>query len=206
MSSSVRTALLPCCRADCLEAGSDEVGRGCLAGPVFAAAVILPSDFFHPLLADSKQISERQREHLREVIEGEAIAWAIGRAEVEEIDQMNILQASFLAMHRALDRLSTRPEHLLIDGNRFKPYGSIPYRCIVKGDSTYANIAAAAVLAKTHRDAEMRRLAEAFPAYGWEVNKGYPTLQHRRAIEAHGLSPHHRRTFRALPPASRSGG
>lgn len=189
------TVLLPCYRTDVLEAGCDEVGRGCLAGPVLAAAVILPSGFSHPLLRDSKQLSEREREQVRAVIEREAVAWAIGRAEVEEIDRLNILQASFLAMHRALEQLAVRPGHVLVDGNRFRPYGSIPHQCIVRGDSLYANIAAASVLAKTHRDAEMRRLAEQFPAYGWAENKGYPTAVHREAIRQYGPTPHHRQSF-----------
>lgn len=188
-------ALLPYYRAGCLEAGCDEVGRGCIAGPVFAAAVILPPDFHHPLLTDSKQLSEKQRDLLRDVVEREAVAWALGRAEVAEIDRLNILQASFMAMHRALDALSVRPEHLLVDGNRFKPYGTTPHLCVVKGDSLYANIAAASVLAKTYRDAEMRRLAQHFPRYGWAANKGYPTDEHRRALRQYGPTPHHRRSF-----------
>lgn len=187
--------LLPCYRPDVLEAGCDEVGRGCLAGPVLAAAVILPPGFSHPLLTDSKQLSERDREQVRAVIEREAVAWAIGRAEVEEIDRINILQASFLAMHRALEQLPVQPGHVLVDGNRFRPYGDIPHQCIVKGDGLYANIAAASVLAKTHRDAEMRRLAAQFPAYGWAENKGYPTAAHREAIRQYGPTPHHRQSF-----------
>ncbi len=190
---------LPYYRAGCLEAGCDEVGRGCIAGPVFAAAVILPPDFAHPWLRDSKQLNPIQREQLRQVIERQAIAWAVGRAEVEEIDALNILQASFLAMHRAIDQLGVRPEHLLIDGNRFQPYATIAHTCIVKGDSRYASIAAASILAKTYRDAEMQRLAEAFPHFGWSHNKGYPTAQHRRAIRQYGPTPHHRRSFSLLP-------
>ncbi|MCS7037855.1 MAG: ribonuclease HII [Saprospiraceae bacterium] len=190
-----RVALQLCYRTDGLEAGCDEVGRGCIAGPVFAAAVILPLGFSHPMLTDSKQLSEGQREVLRAVIEQEALAWAVGRAEVEEIDRLNILQASFLAMHRALDQLSLRPEHVLVDGNRFQPYGNLPHQCVVKGDSLYANIAAASVLAKTHRDAEMRRLARLFPAYGWAENKGYPTAAHREAIRQYGPTQHHRQSF-----------
>lgn len=187
--------LLPCYRAGVLEAGCDEAGRGCLAGPVFAAAVILPPGFLHPLLTDSKQLSEREREQVRAIVEREAVAWAIGRAEVEEIDRINILQASFLAMHRALEQLPVQPEHVLVDGNRFRPYGNVPHQCIVKGDGLYANIAAASVLAKTHRDAEMRRLAEQFPAYGWAENKGYPTAAHREALRQYGPTPHHRQSF-----------
>jgi ribonuclease HII len=187
--------LLPCYRAGVLEAGCDEAGRGCLAGPVFAAAVILSPGFSHPLLTDSKQLSEREREQVRAIIEREAVAWAIGRAEVEEIDRINILQASFLAMHRALEQLPVQPEHVLVDGNRFRPYGNVPHQCIVKGDGLYANIAAASVLAKTHRDAEMHRLAEQFPAYGWAENKGYPTAAHREALRQYGPTPHHRQSF-----------
>ncbi len=190
--------LLSCHRIDVLEAGCDEAGRGCLAGPVLAAAVILQPDFSHPLLTDSKQLSEREREQVRAIVECEAMAWAIGRAEVEEIERINILQASFLAMHRALEQLALKPGHVLVDGNCFRPYGNIPYRCIVKGDGLYANIAAASVLAKTHRDAEMRRLAEQFPAYGWAENKGYPTAAHREAIRKYGPTPHHRQSFRLL--------
>ncbi len=191
-----RAALLPYHRVGCLEAGCDEAGRGCIAGPVFAAAVVLPPDFHHPLLRDSKQLSEKQRDLLRGVIEREAIAWALGRADVPEIDRLNILQASFMAMHRALDALSVRPEHLLVDGNQFKPYGTTPHLCVVKGDSLYANVAAASVIAKTYRDAEMRRLARHFPQYGWAANKGYPTDEHRRVLREYGPTPHHRRSFR----------
>lgn len=188
-------------RTDVFEAGCDEAGRGCLAGPVVAAAVILPADFAHPLLTDSKQLSEKEREALRDMVEREAIAWAIGRAEVPEIDQLNILQATFLAMHRALEQLSVPPAHVLVDGNRFRPYGDVPHLCVVKGDGLYANIAAASVLAKTYRDAEMRRLAEQFPAYGWAQNKGYPTEAHRCALLRYGPTPHHRQSFCALPQA-----
>jgi ribonuclease HII len=182
-----------------LEAGCDEAGRGCLAGAVYAAAVILPEDFDHPLLNDSKQMSERHRDEARSVIEAEALSWAVGIVEPEEIDAINILNASFLAMHRALDQLNPAPEALLIDGNRFKPWGQCPFDCIIKGDGIYRSIAAASVLAKTHRDARMRELATAHPEYGWEGNKGYPTKAHRTAIAQYGVTPHHRRSFRLLP-------
>lgn len=180
------------------EAGCDEAGRGCLAGPVYAAAVILPDDFSHPLLNDSKKLTERQRVALREVIEREAVAWAVGIVSAEEIDRINILNASILAMHRALDGLTTRPGAIVVDGNRFKPYGPTPYTTVVKGDATYANIAAASILAKTYRDDEMMRLHELHPAYNWASNKGYPTTDHRAAIATHGITPHHRTTFRLL--------
>lgn len=181
-----------------LEAGCDEAGRGCLAGPVYAAAVILPADFSHPWLNDSKQISERRREELREVIESEALAWAVGVVDNNEIDQINILNASILAMHRALDCLKIRPESVIVDGNRFKPYADIPWTTFVKGDGRFANIAAASILAKTHRDSEMRRLHAIHPIYGWDINKGYPTRAHRKAIEEYGPSPYHRMSFRLL--------
>ena len=177
------------------EAGLDEAGRGCLAGGVFAAAVILPEDFHHPLLNDSKQMTERARNILREIIEREAVAWAVVELSPERIDRINILNASIEAMNIAVERLSVRPEHLLVDGNRFHTSLDIPYTCVVKGDATYANIAAASVLAKTHRDECMLRLAEEYPEYGWAKNKGYPTLEHRRAVLEHGLSPYHRRSF-----------
>lgn len=182
-------------QTDVAEAGCDEAGRGCLAGPVFAAAVILPDDFEHPLLNDSKQMREADRELLREVIEREAVAWAVVRVEAERIDRINILNASIEAMNLAVDGLSMHPGLLLIDGNRFTTTLGIPYRCIVGGDGKYANIAAASVLAKTHRDEYMRRLATEYPEYNWESNKGYPTRAHRMAILRHGLTPHHRRTF-----------
>ncbi|MBL7797148.1 MAG: ribonuclease HII [Saprospiraceae bacterium] len=191
--------LLPFHQPDRLEAGCDEAGRGCLAGPVYAAAVILPPDFYHPLLNDSKQMTESQRETLRAVIEQNALAWAVARAEPEEIDRINILHASFLAMHRALDGLATRPEFILVDGNRFRSYRDVPHLCVVKGDGKYAAIAAASILAKTHRDEEMQRLADQFPHYDWPTNKGYPTAAHREAIRQYGLSPHHRKSFRQLP-------
>jgi len=193
------TNLLPFHQPDRLEAGCDEAGRGCLAGPVYAAAVILPPDFYHPLLNDSKQLTEPQRDALRTVIEQNALAWSVARAEAEEIDRINILQASFLAMHRALDGLEKRPEFILVDGNRFRRYGEIPHLCVVKGDGKYAAIAAASILAKTYRDAEMQRLATLFPHYNWATNKGYPTEVHREAIRQHGLSPHHRLSFSQLP-------
>lgn len=181
------------------EAGTDEAGRGCLAGPVYAAAVILPDDFHHPLLNDSKQLTESRRDKLRPIIEAEAIAWAVGIVTAEEIDRINILNASILAMHRALDGLATRPGAVIVDGNRFKPYGDLPWSTFVKGDGLYGNIAAASILAKTHRDEAMRELAAQYPQYGWDVNKGYPTHDHRAAIAEHGPSPLHRLSFRLLP-------
>ena len=181
-----------------VEAGCDEAGRGCLAGPVTAAAVILPADFRDQTLNDSKRLTERQRDALRVVIEREAVAWAVAFVPPREIDKMNILQASLLAMRRAVDQLTTRPEALLIDGNRFTPYPGIPHTCIVKGDGKMMSIAAASVLAKTHRDEYMRRLAADYPQYGWDVNKGYPTAAHRAAIARYGATEHHRATFRLL--------
>jgi ribonuclease HII len=182
-----------------IEAGCDEAGRGCLAGPVFAAAVILPPNFSHPLLNDSKQLSAAQREKARQVVEKQALDWAVGQADPEEIDRMNILNASFLAMHRALDRLRTRPGALLIDGNRFRPYRDVPHHCVVKGDAIFASIAAASILAKTYRDEYMLRIAARHPQYDWARNKGYPTPAHREAIRRFGLTPHHRRSFQLLP-------
>lgn len=182
-----------------LEAGCDEAGRGCLAGPVFAASVILPRDFQEPRLNDSKQLTETERDELRVVIESRAISWAVAKVDPAEIDEINILNASFLAMHRALDQLQPLPELLLIDGNRFRPYGKIPHHCMIKGDGRFASIAAASILAKTHRDEYMRGLALEFPYYGWETNKGYPTTAHRKAILEHGDCPHHRKSFRLLP-------
>ena len=182
-------------KKECLEAGCDEAGRGCLAGPVVAAAVILPPDYFHPLLNDSKQMTASQRLKVRDHIKEHAIAWAVAEVSAEEIDHINILKASFEAMQRAVEGLSVVPEHLLIDGNRFYPRLDIPFRCEVKGDARFANIAAASVLAKTYRDEYMARLAEEFPDYGWERNAGYPTKQHREAIARFGLTPHHRLTF-----------
>ncbi|MDE6049577.1 MAG: ribonuclease HII [Paramuribaculum sp.] len=181
-----------------IEAGCDEAGRGCLAGPVYAAAVILPPDFTHPLLNDSKKLTEKQREVLRPVIEENALAWGVGIVTAEEIDRINILRASILAMHRALESLAVQPEHIIVDGNRFTAYKDIPFTTIVKGDAKFASIAAASILAKTHRDSAMMHLAEQYPQYGWEINKGYPTAAHRAAIAAHGPSPFHRTTFRLL--------
>tara|TARA_R110002050_G_scaffold273104_3_gene416994 strand:+ start:749 stop:1336 length:588 start_codon:yes stop_codon:yes gene_type:complete len=186
-------------KAGRLEAGCDEAGRGCLAGPVFAAAVILPANFRSPLLNDSKQITESNRLALRELIEKKAIAWAVGVVSHEEIDAINILQASFLAMHRAVDQLQTKPEILLIDGNRFKTYEGIPHQCEIKGDGRIKSIAAASILAKTYRDEYMEKLAQEYPHYNWQQNKGYPTKSHRTAIKEHGISPYHRKTFRLLP-------
>ncbi len=182
-----------------MEAGCDEAGRGCLAGPVVAAAVILPLKLRLPGLNDSKQLSEAQRERLRPLIERSAIAWCVGHASEEEIDRINILNASFLAMHRAIDGLLQRPELLLIDGNRFTPYLGIVHQCVVKGDGKYRSIAAASVLAKTHRDELMQGLHTAHPVYNWTSNKGYPTLDHRDAIAQHGPCDHHRRSFTLLP-------
>ena len=191
--------LLPRLKCNCLEAGCDEAGRGCLAGAVFASAVILPPDFGCEELNDSKQLSEKQRAKLRPIIENAALAWAVGIVFPDEIDRINILNASFLAMHRALDQLIVRPQHLLIDGNRFKTYKNIPYTTIVKGDGKYLSIAAASVLAKTHRDEYMLRLHEEFPSYDWDNNKGYPTKKHRRAIKEFGTTPYHRMSFALLP-------
>ena len=190
--------LLPYLEPGRLEAGCDEAGRGCLAGPVFAAAVILPEGYCNDLLNDSKQLSEKRRDSLRPVIERGALAWAVGIVTAEEIDRINILNASFLAMHRAIDALKVRPEFLLIDGNRFKPYSGISHECIVKGDGKMMSIAAASVLAKTHRDEYMRRIATEYPQYGWEVNKGYPTKAHREAIARFGATVYHRASFRLL--------
>lgn len=182
-------------KKECIEAGCDEAGRGCLAGPVFAAAVILPPDYFHPLLNDSKQMTARERLEVRDHIIANATAWAVAEVSAEEIDRINILKASFEAMQRAVEKLSVRPEHLLIDGNRFYPRLDIPFRCEVKGDARFANIAAASVLAKTFRDEYMERIGEEFPMYGWAKNAGYPTKAHREAIARYGLSPHHRLSF-----------
>lgn len=190
--------LLPYLNPDLTEAGCDEAGRGCLAGAVYAAAVVLPKDFRNELLNDSKQLTEHQRYALREVIEREALAWAVGVVSPQEIDKINILNASFLAMHRAIKGLGVIPDHLLIDGNRFNPYEGIPHTCIVKGDGKMMSIAAASILAKTHRDEYMTRIDAQFPQYGWKVNKGYPTKAHRKAIETFGASPFHRKSFRLL--------
>ena len=192
-------SLLPFFSENTVEAGCDEAGRGCLAGPVVAAAVILPPDYSHQVLNDSKKLTLKQRNAIKEEIKTEAIAWGIGVVSHTEIDEINILNASFLAMHRAVDQLKTRPELLLIDGNRFKAYPEIAHETIIKGDGKYYSIAAASVLAKTHRDELMTNLHQEFPQYGWASNAGYPTLAHRQAIRDHGLTPHHRRSFRLLP-------
>lgn len=181
-----------------VEAGCDEAGRGCLAGPVYAAAVILPPSFSNPLLNDSKQLTEKQRYELRPIIEQEAVAWAVGVVDNVEIDKINILKASFTAMHRAIDQLRVRPEHLLIDGNRFIPYPGIPYTTIVKGDGKMMSIAAASILAKTYRDDFMNRIADEYPQYDWRENKGYPTARHREAIKLYGTTPYHRMSFNLL--------
>ena len=182
-----------------LEAGTDEAGRGCLSGPVTAAAVILPKDFHHPVLNDSKQLTEKQRYMLRPIIEKEAVAWAVAHVSPEEIDEINILNASILGMHRSIDQLKQRPDFIAVDGNKFKPYQDIPHHCQVKGDATYMNIAAASVLAKTYRDDRMKELATEYPEYGWERNAGYPTKGHRDAIREFGTTPHHRKSFQLLP-------
>lgn len=181
-----------------IEAGCDEAGRGCLAGSVFAAAVILPPDYSHPLLNDSKQLTAKRRYALRADIERDAIAWAVGEVFPDEIDKINILNASILAMHRALDGLKVRPEFIIVDGNRFKPYSTTPHCTIVKGDGKYLSIAAASILAKTYRDDYMMRLHEQYPHYGWDHNAGYPTREHREGIARHGLTPVHRRSFNQL--------
>ena len=183
-----------------VEAGCDEAGRGCLAGSVYAAAVVLPPDYKNELLNDSKQLSEKKRYLLRSMIEKDALAWAVGVVTAEEIDKINILNASILAMHRALDALMVRPEAIIIDGNRFKPYQDVPYTTIVKGDGKYLSIAAASILAKTYRDDYMQSIAEEFPQYDWKSNKGYPTKKHRAAIKEFGISPYHRKSFTLLPP------
>lgn len=190
--------LKPYLHKELIEAGCDEAGRGCLAGPVYAAAVILPSDFTNDLLNDSKQLSEKQRYQLRDVIEREALAWAVGVVTNEEIDKINILRASILAMHRAVAQLKVRPQHLLIDGNRFSPYEDIPHTTVVKGDATYMSIAAASILAKTYRDDYMLKIHQEFPQYHWDSNKGYPAPIHREAIRQYGTTPYHRMTFNLL--------
>ncbi len=191
MLLSFQTSKLP-------EAGCDEAGRGCLAGPVFAAAVILPPHFAHPLLRDSKQLTEKQRLTLKAYIEENAVAYAVAQATPDEIDQINILQASLLAMHRALDRLTVRPRFIIVDGNKFNRYRDIPHACIIGGDAQYASIATASILAKTYRDAYMREAATRYPQYDWHANKGYPTARHREAIRRHGPSPLHRQSFTLL--------
>lgn len=182
-----------------LEAGCDEAGRGCLAGPVTAAAVILPKGFSHEWLNDSKQVNQKRREELRKVIEKEALYWAVAECTPEEIDGINILNASIKAMHRAVESLGVEPSFLAIDGNRFKPYRKVPFSTEVKGDGRFLNIAAASIMAKTHRDEVMLALHEKFPQYGWDTNAGYPTIQHRVAIREFGVTPYHRKTFRLLP-------
>ena len=181
-----------------VEAGCDEAGRGCLAGSVFAAAVILPEGYQNELLNDSKQLTEKKRYQLREMIEHDAVAWAVGIVTPEEIDKINILNASILAMHRALDQLKVRPEAIIVDGNRFKKYKDLPHTTIVKGDGKYLSIAAASILAKTYRDDYMNQLAEEYPQYEWKANKGYPTEKHRNAIRQYGITPYHRKTFNML--------
>lgn len=181
-----------------VEAGCDEAGRGCLAGSVYAAAVILPPDYHNERLNDSKKLTARQRYALRQDIERDAVAWAVGVVTPQEIDQINILNASILSMHRALDQLQVRPEAIIVDGNRFKPYRDLPHTTIVKGDGKYLSIAAASILAKTYRDDEMIRLAQEYPDYDWQHNMGYPTRKHREAIRQHGVTPYHRRTFNLL--------
>lgn len=184
---------------DLIEAGCDEVGRGCLAGPVVAAAVIFPKKYRHKLLNDSKQLTKEEREALRGDIERDALAWAIAEVDNAEIDRINILNASFTAMHRALDKLVLRPEFLLIDGNRFNPYGEVKFETVVKGDSRYLSIAAASILAKIYRDDLMSRLSEEFPGYAWDTNVGYPTPEHREGIKALGITPYHRKSFQLVP-------
>ncbi len=190
--------LLPNYSGHRLECGCDEAGRGCLAGPVVAAAVILPLDFSCPGLNDSKQLTELQRDELRIIIEQEAIAWAVALVDEKEIDEINILNASILAMHRAVDKLTVTPEFIIVDGNKFKKYGNIPHQTIVKGDSKYLSIAAASVLAKTHRDELMMKLHGEFPQYGWDRNNAYPTIKHRQAIKQYGVSPYHRLSYKLL--------
>lgn len=192
-------SLLPYVEKGRIEVGCDEAGRGCLAGAVFAAAVILPADFMNDELNDSKQLSASKRQKLRMIIEKEAITWAVGIVTPEEIDKINILKASFLAMHRAIDQLTIKPEHLLIDGNRFQPYSDIPHTVVVKGDAKLLSIAAASILAKTHRDEYMEALHEKYPYYQWNKNKGYPTRAHREGILKHGATPFHRQSFTLLP-------
>lgn len=190
--------LLSYLNKDLIEAGCDEAGRGCLAGSVYAAAVILPSDYKNEMLNDSKKLTEKQRYELREIIQKDALSWAIGVVTPEEIDKINILNASFLAMHRAIDQLSIEPEHLLIDGNRFNKYKDIPHTTVVKGDGKYLSIAAASILAKTYRDDYMNRLHSEYPMYSWDKNKGYPTKKHREAIRLYGTSPYHRMSYNLL--------
>lgn len=198
---TIKHRLLPYMTENILEAGCDEAGRGCLAGAVYAAAVILPPCFYHPLLNDSKQLTAKQRELLRPIIEKEAIAWAVCAVSAEEIDRINILKASIAGMHRALDMLTVRPQSILVDGNRFYKYGSTPHVCVIKGDGKYASIAAASVLAKTHRDEYMLKLAAQYPQYGWDRNMAYPTKEHREAIRQYGVTPYHRMSYKLLENA-----
>lgn len=192
--------LLPFYQEEFLEVGCDEAGRGCLAGPVFAAAVILPKDFSHPLLTDSKQLSDKDRKALRIEIEEKAVAYAIAKVDHDEIDRINILNASFLAMHKAIDMLVEKPNFIIVDGNRFKPYNNIAHQCVIKGDEKYYSIAAASILAKTYRDDFMDAIHHEFPYYDWNKNKGYPTTKHRLAILEYGMSIYHRKTFRVTDP------
>lgn len=191
-------SLKPFYMSSVVEAGCDEAGRGCLAGPVYAAAVILPEDYYHKKLNDSKQLSEKNRDLLRLEIEKHAVSFGVGFCTAQEIDEINILNASFLAMHRAIEKLNVIPENLIIDGNRFRPYDRIPHTCIVKGDGKYFSIAAASVLAKTHRDEFMYKIDKDYPEYGWKKNKAYPTRQHREAIKKYGATEWHRKSFRLL--------
>lgn len=194
----VKAKLLPYYQKNKIEAGCDEAGRGCLAGPVFAAAVILPAGFENELLNDSKKLTEKQRKKLRPVIEKEAISWAVEAVSNKEIDEVNILNASFLAMNRAVRKLKIKPEYLLIDGNRFRPQTDIPFSCMIKGDGRFFSIAAASILAKTYRDDFMEQIHNDFPEYDWNINKGYPTLKHRKAIQKYGITKYHRKSFRLM--------
>ncbi len=194
-----KSLLLPFFQDVFTEAGIDEAGRGCYAGPVFAAAVILPKDFYHPLLNDSKQLKEKERDLLRPIIEKESIAFAVAKVDEDDIDRINILQATYVAMHTAVKDLAINPQLLLVDGNRFKPYPSVPHRCFIKGDGRFAAIAAASILAKTYRDEYMQKIHLQFPQYGWNKNKGYGTAIHRKAIEQHGICRYHRKSFNILP-------
>lgn len=192
--------LLSTFQRDFIEAGCDEAGRGCLAGPVFAAAVVFPADYCNPVLNDSKRLSEKKRMELRPIIEQEALAYAVASVSAEEIDKINIHKASYLAMHKALDMLAVKPGFLIIDGNKFIPYPNVPHSCIIKGDGKYLSIAAASILAKTYRDEYMENIAVDYPDYDWMQNKGYPTIKHRQAVLQLGLTPHHRKTFRVTDP------
>ncbi len=187
------------CKVDLIECGTDEAGRGCLAGPVTAAAVILKDDFKNEILNDSKQLSEKNRNSLRSIIENEALCFGVTHVMMKEIDEINILNASILGMHRSIEQLKTLPEHIAVDGNKFKPFGDIPYECVIKGDGKFLNIAAASILAKTYRDEFMAKIHEEFPMYNWKKNKGYPTREHREAIRKYGITKYHRKSFRLLP-------